>query len=316
MKNKNSDAASRWSLFDPTYTFTTRHGAENGLPVLSESPLTNKAMWNMLAVGGGSLLLGALISSLAHETSLDRFRRKNREGLEAKLNSIMPIANPDTDLDDSAERHLLRTQELTKTASGALGDFGARIATGALPMLALAGGAYTGHKIVSELYENKTKEDLKNEIEEYENELEALQARLLAAQSKSDKKDKTLDVVDPVESFLGKDASDDGGLLNRVGNAADNVATVWGITGPSTESSGANRGAMDMFVEYPFITAAIIAAAAGAGGYQLFRKKNETFAKAKVMEELAATNLSNIPPRLSLSLDEKGNPIVVGDSDK
>jgi hypothetical protein len=109
-------------------------------------------------------------------------------------------------------------------------------------------------------------------------------------------------------------SADDETTLQTLGRWGDNVATGFGLLSPNVGGEGGKRGLIDLLTEYPFITASIIAAGTAGVGYNYFRKKNEEDKKAKVMEELAATNLSNIPPRLSLSLDDEGNPIVIGDT--
>ena len=67
---------------------------------------------------------------------------------------------------------------------------------------------------------------------------------------------------------------------------------------------------VDLIKQYPLLSALTVATPASIAAYSYFNNKDEDDKKFKVMQDMAATNMSNIPPRLSLALDKDGNPVV------
>lgn len=312
--HKKSGALDLLPLANPLYTLAGTREVENALPRLSEERNVNKVLWNSAGVGVSALAVAALISALSNETKLSKYKKKSDEALGSKLNSIMPIASPDTDLNDLDERAKRRLLELSKTASSdrkpTVGEgMAARVITSAIPVMVGLGGLYAGNKVVNKLYESRIKEDTKKQIAEYSNELEALQARILQLQMSENSKGNQLETDD-----LYKLASSET-LGEKVGRLGDNIATAGGIIGPNIKTTGSQRNILQLLIDMPFLSALLIGGATAGVGYNLFSKRDEDTKKLKELESMAATNLSNIPPRLVLALDKNGNPMVKGSTE-
>ena len=294
-------------LLIPTYSFLGNPDVAEGLPTLSTNKRHNMIMWNTLGSIAVLGTAGAAIKALAAETQNERWERKQKEALESKVNSITPIVIPDKDVTDEDKKNRLAIRSkgidtpINKEAAS-IKEVIADTVGGLLPVGAGLSALYAGNKVVDKLYTKKRAEDLDKEIAEYEAELESLHSRMLDMQLANNKKG--IDTADEFDIY--KTASD--GHWDRVGNVIDKIRSIGGLL-DTTDTEG-KQSLQQLLVKYPILSSLLIAVPATIGGYAFFSKRDEDSKKFSTMQDMAATNMTNVAPRLSLTLDSEGNPVV------
>ena len=304
-KSKIMDAL---KLLIPTYSFLGDPRVADILPTLSKNKRHNMIAWNTLGSIASMGTIAAAIKALSAETHNEQWDRAQKSALASKLNSINPIATPDTNVTDEErkQRGDRRIAELdgtlTKNATE-LSEMVADTLGSMVPMGAGIGAAYFGSKAVDNIYTKKREKALDDEISQYEAELEALQTRMLAMQMKNN----------------GKNPADTTGELDiyktaSIGEVAEKARSFFGAFDKEAVKEG-EQSLMQLLLKGPLFAAALMTVPVASGGYMLTKKQDEDEKKFKVMKDMAATNMTNISPRLSLTLDDNGNPVVKAEKD-
>ena len=292
---------------NPMYSFLGSTDVTKYLPRLNKNNRANLILWNTLIAGGTFGSAFALIKALANETHKEQWAKKQKTALDAKLGSIMPSATPDTNVteDDRNKRKrqaalaladLQLDTNMDKNAS-ALEDFVAKVLAPLTPVVAAGGASILATKAVDDAYKKDRESELDAQISEYETELETLQSRILKARSGT-----TPEQGSDTTNSMYKEASSIGELLQQ-------VRTMGGLLKPRIKTKGDTTIA-EFIKQYPLLSALTVATPVSVAAYSYFNNKDEDDKKFKVMQDMAATNMSNIPPRLSLALDKDGNPVV------
>lgn len=305
-KSKIMDAL---KLLIPTYSFLGDPRVADILPTLSKNKRHNMIAWNTLGSIASMGTIAAAIKALSAETHNEQWERSQKSALSSKLNSINPIATPDTNVteEERKQRGVRRIAELDNTLTKSAADLSEMVADtlgSMVPIGAGLGAAYFGSRVVDNIYTKKREKALDDEISQYEAELEALQTRMLALQMKNNDK-KTTDTTGALDIY--KTASSHGEILEK-------ARSLFGLLDKKPVKEG-EQEPMQLLLKGPLLAAALMTVPIAAGGYMLTKKQDEDEKKFKVMKDMAATNMTNIAPRLSLTLDEQGNPVVKAEKD-
>lgn len=304
-----------FKLAMPTHSLFGSTDVTEGLPVLNKNPRANMILWNTIVSSLGVGGLVAAIKALSAESHDERWRRKQDEALATKVNSIMPIARPDTTVTDDdkdtrkqlkelAMHDMLADSDMSKKAADNVGDFVTELLAPTIPLIGAGTAAVIANNAVDSHYINKSEEALDKQIAQYQAELESLQARILAKRVKSNSSVKKLD-TDTTDIYKTANSTLDG--VNR-------VRRLFGLLDDDIKSPG-DMSLWDIIVKYPFVSSLAIGVPITAGAYMFFNKNDKDRKTVNTMEDVAATNLSNVPPRLMLALDENGNPMVKGSTE-
>lgn len=262
----------------------TMIGGHRGTPMqLAADPQVNRAIWNTLFSGGALLAAGAGLRYLSSKEQDKEFSKKQREAVDAKLNGIVPVTEPDSDLDDTKKREKRREQEITKEASG----FIENALLSAVPIAAAGGAMYAGAAYMGNKKEKEREKKLKEEIAQLQNKLDSLYSERLALREQRRGIQKQADDVSwwhKIGRLIGKHYGDD------------------------NEQSIFSR-----FGGLPITTAAIASLLAGYGAYQYFSKRDKDRAKVKMLKErILPSDLVGTPPTIVMELGKDGKVRVPG----
>lgn len=260
-------------------------GSHRNTPMsLAKDPFVNRAIWNTLFAGGAMLAAGAGLKYLTGKEQDTHFAKKQKEAVEAKLNGIVPVTEPDSDLGDTKKREKRREKEITKEASDFVGD--ALLA--AVPIAAAGGALYAGSAYVGNKQRKEREAKLKNEIAQLQNKLDSLYSERLALREQRRAMQKAASDeswYQRLGRWLGKpfgQENDEASVLSRVGKV-------------------------------PITTAAVASLLAGYGAYKYFSKRDEDRAKVKMLENrILPSDLVGTPPTIIMETDKDGKLRVPG----
>lgn len=312
-------------LLNPLITLSGSTDATKGLPQLAENPRTNLMLWNSIGTTAAGLLLGSAIKGLSGMTQNEWWQTKKKKAEEAKLNALQPVTQPDTNMDDTEEREKRRAAELQKSGSaedtmpdGSVPEgqnFFQRYMTETLKSatpLALGGlGLWIGTQATNRALQESRENALDREIADKRNQLDALHRQIMEqrlqqhrAKTAVPKQASISDVVEamrsPVSSLYHTVSTAYGDTKKAISDAGN---WVFGKSRPA-DKHDSSRGAVSTLAELPTLSAGALALLGAYTTYQFAKRRDEERAKLKQMRSLAATNLTNIAPRLQLELDD------------
>lgn len=313
----------KWlNLLNPLYSAWGNTDIASELPVLNNNPRANLALWNLIISGSAAAGTTALVKLLANETHKEHWARKRDKALTSKLNGVVTQIDPKDKLniDSVALREKQRNagietpallensdEDIEKQANDPSDTpAGVRLLqdalAGIIPVAGTAGMAYLTSKAIDKHTKDTAEQELDEQINAYEEELTALQARMLKLQTKG------TNAAPTMQSNKSDDLYKYASQRSLFDDVTDKLRNIGGLTG--TEVTDGKKPLGDILKEYPFLSAMLLATPVAVGAYQFFNKRDEDVKKYKIMEELASTNLTNIAPRLELALDADGNPVV------
>lgn len=282
------------SLMNP---FASAMNADPETPMrLAQNPVVNRAIWNVLFSGGAMLAAGAGLKYLTSRVQDKHLDKKQQEAVDAKLNGIVPVTEPDSDLEDTEEREKRKKKEIPvkKKASaeqedpsvgGTFGRMAGTALLNSLPVLAAGGALYAGSKMVSDVKKEDRTAALQKEIAELQNKLDSLYSQRLALREERRKLQKQASIFDSISDF------------------------VYGSDDPES----AKRSTLIAGMELPIVSAALASALAGYGAYKYFSKRDKDRAKVKMLEKrILPTDLVGTPPTIVMETGEDGKLHIPG----
>lgn len=261
---------------------------------IAENPIVNRALWNALFAGGALLTAGAGIKYLTSHNQDEHFAKKHKEAIDAKLNGIVPVTEPDSDLGDTKEREKRRKKEIPVTKKATeddgvlLGGTVKNALLSALPIAAAGGALFAGSQLVDKAKKEDREATLKREVAQLQNKLDSLYSQRLALSEQRRALKKQASVAELLQ-----------GLKTR----------IFGSDDPES----ARRSDITATFELPFVSAALASALAGYAGYKYFSKHDKDRAKVKMLEErILPTDLVGTPPTIVMELGKDGKVRVPG----